>query len=218
MKRRKFLKTVGAATGVAALSACSTPRSKTAASKGIAQRGQTGTYRYLPPTPAKPKPPFLLPERAPGWLPDGADYGGVHSQRLFLEEVVGKTTDQQHMIPFGVYFKDEENPDADPKKWLLGSKIGDAGKDHFTDLVRAIAVRARQYNASLYRLRRLHFALKESDSTHWPRRNPHGDPPDPLQTTGNGFQDIVSAAEQDWITINNSFNKYLEDASQGVYF
>ncbi|PWU08852.1 MAG: hypothetical protein C5B50_28650 [Verrucomicrobia bacterium] len=201
----------------AAKHAHSTAKTTDATSK-VHHHGEATSYRYSSVVSADLNPPFSLKVRPPDWFPDGVDSDGSRRLRVFPEEVVGSKSSS--LIPFGVYFDDDENKDTDPKQWLLGSKIGDASEGGLTTLIRALAVRARQYNASLYRLRRLHFIKKTpSNSANWPRRNPHGDPPDPLDPAKSDFQDIVLEAEQNWSDVNNNFTDFLETASQnlGVY-
>jgi hypothetical protein len=181
------------------------------------KRGQTPTYGLSSITAADatdPSTPFTLPVRQPGWFPDGADIGTKKGKRLFLEEVAG-ITDTGLTQSFPVEF----DYTGKSKKWLLGSRIDTTQTDDFTNLVRRLAVKVRQYNASLYRLRRLHFYwdYKDQDSrlVNFPQANPHGDPktePDPTNDLP-GFKKMVNDAEADWTKVTDQVNDLLETAS-----
>jgi hypothetical protein len=177
-------------------------------------RGQTPTYGLSSITAADPSTPFKLPIRPPGWFPDGADIGTKKRQRLFLEEVAG-ITDTGLLETFPVEF----DYTGTSKKWILGSRIDTTKSDDFTNLVRMLAVKIRQYNASLYRLRRLHYYWDYQDQDprllNFPQANPHGDPktePDPVNDLP-GFKQMVRDAKADWIKVSDQVNDLLETAS-----
>src|SRR5258706_8192654 len=133
------------------------PKSRKAKAKAVAKkkRGQTPTYGLSSITAADAtdtSTPFTLPVRQPGWFPDGTDIGTRKRKRLFLEEVAG-ITDTGLTQTFPVEF----DYTGKSKKWILGSRIDITKSDNLTNLVQRMAVKVRQYNASLYRLRRLHF-------------------------------------------------------------
>src|SRR5205823_1692068 len=105
------------------------------------------------------------------------------------------------------------------KKWILGSRIDTTQSDNLTKFVQKLAVKVRQYNASLYRLRRLHFYWDYKDQgvqlVTLPKANPHGDPktnPDPKNDLP-GFRNMVNDAEADWIKVTDQVNDLLETAS-----
>src|SRR5437016_9687581 len=213
MKRRTFLKTVGGAAGVTALGGCCTPAKNAAtrkvAGKGKTKRGQTPTYGLASMTSADPTTPFTLSVRQPGWFPDGADIGSQR-KRLFLEEVAGvKKTSVTETFPV------EFDYTGTSKKWILGSRIDTTQSDNLTKFVQRLAVKVRQYNASLYRLRRLHFYWDYKDQgvqlVTLPKANPHGDPktnPDPKNDLP-GFKNMVNDAEADWVKVTDQVNDLL---------
>jgi hypothetical protein len=182
--------------------------------KSKKMRGQTRTYGLSSITAEDPNTPFKLHVRQPGWFPDGVDIGTAKRKRLFLEEVVG-ITPTDITVPFPVEF----DYAGTSKKWILGSRIDATQTDKFTTFVRRLAVKLRQYNASLYRLRRLHYYwyYKDQDPrlVTFPKPNPHGDPktnPDPIGDIKE-FKKMVKAAEADWTKVNNQVNNLLETAS-----
>ena len=195
------------------------PKSRKTKAKAVAKkkRGQTPTYGLSPITAADatdPSTPFTLSIRQPGWFPDAADMGTKKRKRLFLEEVAGITqTDLVETFPV------EFDYTGTSKKWILGSRIDATETDGLTKLVRKLAVKVRQYNASLYRLRRLHFYwdYKDADSrlVNFPPANPHGDPktnPDPINDLP-GFKKMVNAAEANWAKVTGQVDDLLETAS-----
>lgn len=212
IQRRAFLKTVGGAAGAAALGGAPKFLGNTASAQEKPGRGETTTYGLAEITSADSESPFTLPVRQPGWFPDGADIGGSRN-RLFLEEVAGETqTGLVETLPV------EFDYTGTSKKWILGSRISDS-KDSLTRFVRRLAVKIRQYNASLYRLRRLHFYWDYKDRdprlVKFPKANPHGDPkttPDPVNDLP-GFGRMVSDAEADWAKVTDQVNDLLETAS-----
>jgi hypothetical protein len=183
---------------------------------GNKNRGQAPTYGLLSISAANTSTPFTLPVRPPGWFPDGVDIGTVKHQRLFLEEVAGIT--QTGLLET---FPVEFDYTGTSKKWILGSRIDTTQSDDFTNLVRKLAVKVRQYNASLYRLRRLHFYWDYKDQdprlVNFPEANPHGDPktkPDPINDLP-GFKKMAQDAEADWIKVSSQVNDLLQTASSG---
>ena len=177
-------------------------------------RGETITYGLSSISSADPNSLFTLPIRLPGWFPDGADIGTKKSQRLFPEEVAG-ITDIGLLETFPVEF----DYTGASKKWILGSRIDTNQTDGLSKLVQRLAVKVRQYNASLYRLRRLHVYWDYKDQppqlVTFPEPNPHGDPktePDPINALPQ-FKQMVKAAEDDWTKVTNQVNELLETAS-----
>ena len=223
MKRRKFLTAVGGAAGAAALGGCcstkeksSTP--KTRAVSGKKKREQVTTYGLSSISSADPNSPFTMDVRLPGWFPDGVDVKGS-PKRLFLEEVAG--IKQNNVVES---FPVEFDYTGKSKNWILGYPLS-TSQTSLTKLVQKLAVRLRQYNASLYRLRRLHYYwyYKDHDSRFvaFPKPNPYGDPrdanhniitPQP-KTDRSGFNDLAKAAERDWDTVCGQVNDLLETAT-----
>jgi hypothetical protein len=233
MKRRIFLKTMGGAAG-AALTGCSTSgvghsnsefqkkALKSLRSKNRTARRKTNTYGLGDAVPKKTGTPFDLHIRMPGWFPDAADFPdeNLSYKRLFAEEVVARKQGSRKYQSFPVHLKD---PNEASKNWVLGAKlkqvddIQDAAGKKLTEFVRAIAVRVRQYNASLYRLRRLHFYWDhKQDAEDIPTANPwETHPPD--ITDPDEFPKIVSEAEADWLKVTNELNHFLETTGKGAF-
>ena len=218
MKRRKLQKTPGSAAGAAARCACSTPGKATGKEQAVKKHPQTETYGLAPISPPDPDTPFKLSVRRPGWFPDGADLAQGPRQRLSQAEVVGKKAHGKYES-FPVNFRDK---DDGSKKWVLGSKLirteeAPAGQVTLTRFVRRLALRARQYNASLYRLRRLHFYWdyrdKPAHQLKWPPPNPcvkESRPPNP--SDGRSFGLMVKDAEEDWCKVANQMDDLLDGA------
>jgi hypothetical protein len=131
---------------------------------------------------------------------------------VFPEETVGKGQDgkmRSHPVEFeykGI-----------SKKWILGGPIADpapTGHENFTALVRALAVKVRKYNASLYRLRRIHYCNKfDPTKHHWPHANPDGgEDKDP---TAGDVAGRVAKAEQNWCDVADELDGFLERAKIG---
>ncbi len=216
MKRRAFLTTVGGAAGAAALGGCCCTPAKERNGENPPPRGRgraTTTYGLAPVTSPGTGTPFTLPVRQPGWFPDGTDIGGQR-KRLFLEEVCA-ITPTDLVVPFPVEFDYTGNS----KKWILGSRLNTAHASDFTNFLQKLARKVRQYNASLYRLRRLHvyWDYKDRDPrlVKFPKPNPNGDPtatPDPKNNLP-AFKDMVTNAEADWVKVNDQLDTLLKTAS-----
>ena len=235
MKRRKFLKTVSAVTSAAALGAGAAPTNKPASTSsastgnppGQAKKGRpTNTERLEEVTaggPGSTAPTSTLRIRPPFWHPDGsppdgnppnvpADPGTPRRNQVFQEEVVGKHKIDQLMRPFRVEF----DYTGTSKKWILGGKLAATPPKNevlLTQLAKDLAVKVRRYNASLYRLRRIHYCNRYSDAAnrnYWPPANPHGgDEPDP---TLPGVPGRVAKAEQDWCKVTKDLDDFIESA------
>jgi hypothetical protein len=217
MKRRTFLKTVGSAAGAATLGTVSTPKSPAQGKETGKVSNAAGPGKsYAIDDPVAAASPFNLPVRMPGWRPDGADWNGVQCQRLFHEEVIGvgiNGNGDPQSFPLEFEYK------GCSKKWILGSKIArpqdvPAKEKNLTQLVGELAAWARRYNASLYRLRRLHFCNKYSNSPKtWPRPNPSGAKPAiPNPSDTAGFGQMIKDAEGDWQDVTDKLRDYLEKA------
>jgi hypothetical protein len=224
MKRRKFLKAVGGVTGATAFGVVSTAKTvaqpKRSSNNDEDPNGPAKTYGLEPTKPASD--PFNRPVRPPFWYPDGRDFDNDQNKRIFAEEVVGldlkSTASSKPSKPFGVEFEYK----GVSKKWILGSKIANPGdaKDHenFTQLVRELAVKVRNYNASLYRLRRFHFCDKYHDNPKtWPHANPDGDPPDQLKPGTDPFVKLVKKAEENWWKVADELSDFLKTAKEKTY-
>ncbi len=136
---------------------------------------------------------FELRIRQPGWVPDCLKVYGDETAEppevLFVEEFLKKANDNLK-IPFVPPLIGEPDP-----KWVLGSRLHEL-KDG-NELPRALwnafniwlywlGVAARNCNASLYRLRRIHL---QSEKNAWPM--------EPLPTDSKE-EWTVGDAEYDW--------------------
>jgi len=119
--------------------------------------------------------------KLPGWLPDTTEFPGddMKSYTFFPEEAIhqDKTNGFDAFLPPG-----SQSPFEDPFP-ILGAPFNKDPNDpnnKFNLLVEEIARCARNYNAALYWMRRLHFHLKHSlygsafRINTAPPRNPHG--------------------------------------------
>jgi len=226
MKRRAFLKTVGGVTGAAAMSAprilAQTGTEKKQAGKQRARKagkhGQTNTYGLSSLSSPDLSTPFSsLPVRLPGWFPDGADWGNSKHQRVFPEEVIGITRAGLQASQI-----DRKYDKGSSAQWILGFPIPKPaqGEKALTTLIRDLAVVVRKYNASLYRLRRLHFHWRYKNSTSgqvvWPDPNPPFDPGYPNPNAAD-FKKTVKQADAHWNNVNDQLNKFLDDAAEKGY-
>jgi hypothetical protein len=137
---------------------------------------------------------------------------------VFPEEVVGKKAKDNKFQSLPVEFEYK----GVSKKWILGGSIADpppTGHVKFTALVRALAVKVRKYNASLYRLRRIHYCNKFSQTqSNWPHPNPDGgDEKDPTAGTPKDISDRVDNAEQNWCSVTDELDAFLESARTNGY-
>ena len=221
MKRRTFLKTVGGATGAAALGTVSSPENRAVAGPGGNGRPAALTTSLEevtdPKAPDSPSPLSNLRIRPPVWHPDGSTPDSSNRNQVFREEAVGKGKDQMmHSFPVEFEYKGLS------KKWILGGPIVDPpprGQTLITLLCRDLAIKMRKYNASLYRLRRIHYCNKFKDpgsKKHWPHANPDGgDEKDPTAGTASDVSNRVSKAEQDWCDVTKDIDTFIENAKTG---
>jgi hypothetical protein len=181
----------------------------------------TTTYKLGPISSESSGSPFNLLIRMPGWFPDGVDDGRGQCQRLFPEEMVGLSGGSP--LPLPVPFQPDYHTwcGGDSDRWIHGVSIPDLPNPTtdqteapLTTLVRDLAVKVRRYNASLYRLRRLHYHQKYSACAGYklPPRNPYGDPTSVPSPTADpdGFKIMISDAETDWRNVNDDLNCFLD--------
>jgi hypothetical protein len=139
---------------------------------------------------------------------------------VFQEEAVGKGKDGL-MRSFPVEFEYK----GVSKKWILGGPLATTpppGQTQLTQLIRDLAVKVRKYNASLYRLRRIHYCNKfhdDANKKYWPHPNPDGgDEKDPTAGSTSDVTKRVSDAEQNWCTVTDDLDSFLESAKKGYPF
>lgn len=169
--------------------------------------------------------PFKLAKRMPDWHPDAADVGHAKRQYLFPEEALqaGKDSSVPFPIPSIPGSGHGPNPKDPAHGWILGGPIPepttDPAKTGFTKLIRELAEMVRCYNASLYRLRRLHYYQKTGRDDM--PRNPNGDPkslPNPYGPGSNpkAFAEMVANAEADWADVNRIIDDFLDGAPHNL--
>lgn len=155
-------------------------------------------------TPEVPGSPFTLLKRMPGWEDPAIKDPSGTNESCFLEEAVGKDN-LKHLVPFPVPAPIGGNPFDEPSKpaipndykntlefnrWILGNELPPKPKPGQSEpllstIIRKLAVLARNRNASLYRLRKLHYF-----QDHPKEAQP---PPNPTDKTSN-----ISEAEINW--------------------
>jgi hypothetical protein len=153
----------------------------------------------------------------PGWHPDADDKSSTGNQReeLFLEEGILYRNKKFH--PFPVQFGASAGPD-----WILGGSIPEpaSGEPPLTTLTRALALQVRRYNASLYRLRRLHYYKHSGNdpaTDPMPERNPTDGLPDPLPPiNSSAFDTLVGLAEANWSTVVSEIDMFLDQSHGGL--
>jgi hypothetical protein len=153
--------------------------------------------------------PFDLPKRMPGWRSDCVEEFNGRNCGLFIEELIGwknsSGSSAAYPIPFQVEFNDNN-----PFSWLGGS-IPDPkpGPDAaWINLIRGVAALARNYNATLYSVRRLHYFDKYERDDMLP--NPNGPPdPDLKKLSKSDFADWAKIAERRWLKAARKLDAYL---------
>ncbi|HEY0549681.1 MAG TPA: hypothetical protein VGF13_08770, partial [Verrucomicrobiae bacterium] len=108
-------------------------------------------------------------------------------------------------------------------KWILGDPIPQPAINEkpFIKMIRDLAMHVRRYNASLYRLRRLHYYVYSGNDPlqpGMPPRNPFGDLPDPIPQLGSPeFQIRIEKAEYDWEKVTKDIDAFIERKSSTAY-
>lgn len=172
---------------------------------------------------------FSIRRRMPGWWPDSDPANP--KKGLFPEEMIFAENAQYFAFPTpetpgGNPFDEPGIPasDADRLKynqWILGGPIFDKVEPEppLSTVVRELAVLARNYNASLYWMRRLHFHETDAAGKHSPPPNPHG----PLEETASfppltdpKFSKAVQAAEEVWAKACKAIDDYLGSPHLGL--
>lgn len=165
---------------------------------------------------------FTLPKRISAWTCEAQDQVNP-SITYFLDEAIG-TDDNGKCIPFPVpHSKNKNNTDvpflepdntATPDKllefnrWILGNELPPNAQDKLTEpvlstVIRDLAILARKYNASLYRLRNYHY-----DADHHSDPQPPSNPDDPNPS--------YLQAERNWLDNVANINSYIESPPQQV--
>lgn len=173
---------------------------------------------------------FTMRRRMPGWHPDADDNGYGKRKELFIEEAVGRDqhrTLQPFPVPTSkdgttpVPFREPTNAADGPEfnQWILGGPIPDEQprESALTTLLRELAVLARRYNASLYRLRRLHFfvTVGRDLAAPLPPKNPFGDKD--LTADPVVLQRMVNEAEQDFKNVTKAIDHFIDNAEFGPF-
>jgi hypothetical protein len=152
--------------------------------------------------------PFRFDIRMPGWHPDGDDKGSGRVD-LFIEEAIKISNNK--FEPFPPAFAEAT---ADPRGWITGEPLpATINPNPFSRVILELANLVREYNAALYRLRRLHFYVH---SGHTPGTDPMpganpDDPSDVLpEDSGISIEDLVKAAERRWRGATKALSKFIE--------
>jgi len=167
----------------------------------------------------------------PAWHPDADVDSAGKPKPLFIEEAIFQNENTRKFGPFpmpgqktgvNVSFAEPPNdaPDADWRsfnKWILGGSIPNPPADiktekAMTTMLRELAVLVRRYNASLYRLRRLHFFVHSTTSPNdeLPPKNKFGDPVLP-PAGATKIENLVNAAETDWQNVTAALEQFIGD-------
>jgi len=154
--------------------------------------------------------PFKLSWRYPGFHPDTSEDDDGNGQNLYPDEAIKSDARQAVFSPFpgpagkkGPFWEPEAGAGAaewkEFNKWILGGSLPleKTGEKLFTALLRDLAVCVRRYNASLYRLRRLHYYYYHPRSAQ-PAKNKFGDPELPPIDPARPIEKLVEEAEENW--------------------
>ena len=186
------------------------------------------------PPDTKPESPFNLPRRLPGWHSDSTvrttDLALQEHVSLYPEEALAQSSRGVFLPPPCPEF--EGVPFAEPsekshpeewltylRKWVVGSPIVETDNKEFYHLLLELAQLARNYNADLYRLRRLHYyhlAANGSATGPLPPRNPHGELDDPEPKDAVKFAEQVRVAETNWKRSTATLDAYLAGTHRGL--
>jgi hypothetical protein len=159
--------------------------------------------------------------KLPDWLADTSVEKGDDNKDYFLfpEEAIH----QDKNYGFDAFFPPgTQAPFEDPIP-ILGAPFNKDPNSHFDLLLSNIALWARNYNAALYWMRRLHFHLKhrlfpkDFKINTAPPRNPHGDNDDPNHDVSewqlNEFNDAntlpIKQAQERWGDAITKLNGFL---------
>jgi hypothetical protein len=162
---------------------------------------------------------FTMQRRIPRWHPDADDDGSGGRKELHIEEAIRVNSSgkfERFPVPTSAGHAFEEPTGAADgavfNRWILGGKIEEQrpGESALTKLLRDLAVLVRRYNASLYRLRRLHFFLNAPAGSPLPPRNPAGDEELP-PTGGRTIEDMVKDAEKDWKKVTKEIDDFIDN-------
>jgi hypothetical protein len=166
--------------------------------------------------------PFTLSMKAPSWFPDGVDVPWNKKQGQFPGEAIGQVG--ENLRPFKIRFSDKDaaSHGENSHQWIFGNRIyepkgkaakGLEKKSPLAHMICELAKRVRRYNASLYRLRRLHLWFK--GKVPMPPNPAGGDPtanlPDPNSPE---FHKCVQRAEKDWVKVTNDLGQFITKATK----
>ncbi len=186
------------------------------------------------PADTTPESPFSLPRRLPGWHSDSTvrktDIAIHERAPLYPEEALAQSPQGAFLPPpvpefDGVPFA-EPSEETHPgewlkylRQWIVGNPIVETDSKEFYLLLLELAQLARNYNADLYRLRRLHYyhlAATRGVTGPLPPRNPHGEIDDPEPKDPVKFAEQVRAAEANWKRSTSEIDAYINGEHRGL--
>jgi hypothetical protein len=180
---------------------------------------------------------FKTRRRMPGWhsdaeVDDSNSNDHKRGPELFLEEAIERNA--THFVPFETPQVENKNPFDEPQpgdtdgqwlkfnQWMLGKRLEEpaSGQDRqLFQLLERLSRLARNYNAALYRLRRLHYYKYSGNKPGhdpMPPRNPHGETDDPNPGDNAEFQRQVEEAECDWRKCTHAIDTELDQQVSGM--
>lgn len=178
--------------------------------------------------------PFTLPRRLPGWHSDSTVKKtdiSIHERAILYPEEALEHSPKGAFLPppipefDGVPFA-EPSAETHPEEWLkyirrwiVGNPIVETDSKEFYLLLLELAQLARNYNADLYRLRRLHYyhlAATGAAEGPLPPRNPHGEVDDPEPRNPVKFAEQVRDAETHWKHSTAAIDAYINGEHRGL--
>jgi len=181
----------------------------------VSHRTATSTTKLAEIVAESSDSPFKLHKRMPGWRSDCAYELTGQCCQTFLEETIGTDNSVPAPIPFNVQLDDNN-----PVSWL-GGTIPDPHSSpnsvdgQYIDVIRSVANLARNYNATLYSLRRFHYYKKFSrDDMPVNKTNPE-DPETFGDLTPDVFNSKASIAESQWREAAEKLDAYLDSKPHG---
>lgn len=165
--------------------------------------------------------------RAPGWLPDTVTSEKGDRTHLFPKEALGSSDSgtQAFGNPLGHSLFDESATDPlSFNAWIVGAPLRlppEKEQGDFDRLLAAVCAAIRQYNSTLYWLRRLHFHANAPEGSIPPEPNPNGPLAERAYPAGkplppadsDTFVILVQEAVAGWKSASDNLRAHLEPDS-----